>query len=173
MNKILICTLNFLWRCKTVHSLCTAIAVRQYVEHAHHWCTPKPRIAARQPLFIAASHYSSTHSFPLFLFAPFGDPAVDPKIGSFRPVPNHNYIRKNPCFRLSPEHSHHHSRTPHFRTHSRTRPRCRTRRHLRHRLPPGCSSRRRTCRSPTASSNFTSPRTTPATPNASPTSSAP
>ena len=68
--------------------------MRQHAEHAHHWYTPKPHIAARQPLFIAASHYSSTHSFPLLLFAPFGDPAVDPKIGSFRPVPKDVYKRQ-------------------------------------------------------------------------------
>ena len=65
-----------------------------------------------------------------FLIRSIGDPAVDPKIGSFRPVPNHNYIRTAHASGYLPSTHTHHSRTPHLRSRPRPRPRCRTR-HLR------------------------------------------
>ena len=90
MNKSSICTLNFLWWCGNgSHSLCTTMA-SDSMRNSYHAFTQN-RIAARQPIHCRFLLFLNEAS-SFFLFAPFGDTTVD-QIGSFRPVPNHNYIR--------------------------------------------------------------------------------
>ena len=122
------------------HSRATVCGTRTSLVHTK---TAYRRTSA--PIHCRFSLFLNDHYPSPFLIRSIGDPAVDPKIGSFRPVPNHNYIRTAHASGYLPSTHTHHSRTPHLRSRPRPRPRCRTRRHLRHRLPPGCSSRRRTC----------------------------
>ena len=106
------------------------------------WHTPKLHRRTSAPIHHHFSLFLNASLSPSPIRSMLATPKSTLKTGSFRPVPNHNYIRTTHVFGYLPSTHTRSPRTPRPCAHPRTRPRCCTR-HLRgERTACRCRTRR-------------------------------